>query len=301
MVRRINKCMYCENQIDSYDLKRKFCSHNCYVKHRNKLNTIKRVGIYSCQFCKKEFKHKNKTAKFCSKDCHYNSIRGKRKNTNSDDKEPNNCCKFCNVKFYSKHKDKKFCSRVCYSEYRIKLTLDKSTRIFCKYCEKEFIKKHKTAKFCSKDCSDKAKIKFKNCIFCSKAFKPSDFRVLTCSKQCRNNLVSLNRGSISKECLTCNKNIVVVKSRQESHKFCSYPCYLTYRKLNIYDYVKEKDVKNIRICINCDCEFYRTESYMYRDNNKRAYCSRKCMGEYFEREKLFSGKKVVCTLAVAVI
>lgn len=290
MARKINQCLECKNQINSYDLKRKFCSHKCYTNHRKKLNEINRVGIHVCEFCKKEFKHKNKNAKFCSKECHYNSMRGKSKYSEDFTRVANNCCQFCNKEFYSTQKNRKFCSRECYSKFRINYNLENSIRLNCDYCSKEFIKKHKSAKFCSKECSDKSKIKFKDCSFCGKTFKPSDGRVSTCSPNCRNKLVSLKRGSIVKKCLYCNKDISVIKSRQESHKFCSYPCYLAYRKLNIYDYVKEKDMKNIRICVNCECEFYRIESLVYRDNNKRVYCSRKCMGEYFERKKLFSGK-----------
>ena len=106
----------------------KFCSHECYIKHRfprkkQKAETQKPKGEYrQCPVCGKSFyTAPSKNQKFCSHECYVKHRFSERKPDAATGKPTGEyrLCPVCGKLFYTTYrKNQKFCSFECYVKHR---------------------------------------------------------------------------------------------------------------------------------------------------------------------------------------
>lgn len=218
-------CNECQKEL-SYSPSRpkKFCSMECLTIYRQK----KKAEILKpipCKFCSIVFKPTYRTEYYCSKECGKKSYSALRKKPLKK-----YICQNCNIEFEHRKKNKKFCSKIC------KETFTKTNKLrICIKCNEEFSAYNKEQKYCSRFCSapDRGKERAEkfsyiaSCAWCKTQFK---------------------------------RNISVKK---ENGDFCSYNCYLLFKRGGTGKYVDRK-------CPNCKKKF----TVLWR--NKKIFCSKKC-------------------------
>ena len=143
---------------------------------------------------------------------------------------------------------------------------------------------------------NKIKLQIKKCLYCNKdiaklpavsqnAYSKRKF----CSSPCQHKWNALTK---SKDviCDFCGKTIRKKKSHIMPHNFCSLNCMYKHKTL--------KNTKTVK-CAYCGNEFRKRNSQ--NKKTKKAFCSRKCMGEWQAKfligENSYNWKDGICSIS----
>ncbi|WP_431027156.1 HNH endonuclease [Lysinibacillus sp. LZ02] len=198
-------------------------------------------------------------------------------------------CPICKKNFSKSEGNnrKKYCSDACNSKAKQlknrKYNLDGLFAI-CSYCNNKFKPNANqiNAKnvFCSSNCRKKGWRRYTpelTCEYCLCKFTASGNKRKYCSKECHDKHLKATK-SIEKRCKQCGSLFEVWVSRLDA-KYCSEKCYRA-----SYRTGKKPNTK----CFHCSNDMYKAPSLQLKQ--KYWFCSRKCMGDYFRKFKLFSGE-----------
>lgn len=136
----------------------------------------------------------------------------------------------------------------------------------CLTCKAVF-KSTKQKKYCCHGCFAKRNSPVtKQCPVCEQSFTV-EFRFrkqVTCSRACfRKHMSIQNKNRVTKQCPVCSRTFDVIKSREETGKYCSYECFLSTRKS------QQLDVE--LTCENCKKRF--TVGFIHAS---RRFCGKSC-------------------------
>ena len=180
-----------------------------------------KIGIYKpCEICGKEFyiiPHYIGKKKYCSKECKNKSL----------ENGININCEECNKEFYIEKCNigkRKYCSQECYRENYIPYNKGSRNIItICVICNKEFKPKprqRKDIKCCSPECLHQRKLLINKGREHSEEARLNN-RLRNIGKEGYNKGY---RGGVYKNCIICDKEYYVDKSRDKNSKYCSREC-----------------------------------------------------------------------------
>jgi hypothetical protein len=176
-----------------------------------------------------------------------------------------NCKKDITVK-PSQFERKKYCSRKCKAEFQSKnpkafAHLSKKQLIHCDNCGNQLHRKPSiifAKNFCNRECKHEHQRKMGHKI----------------------NQHLINK--VEKACKGCGKTYSVIKSRENTSKFCSKNCL---GKANGERGKVQYRKRIIVYCTNCGNRIEKKPSVIKKWN----FCNESCMAKYYEKSKAFSG------------
>jgi hypothetical protein len=174
----------------------------------------------SCEYCGSNIKsHK----KYCDKDCYGKDISNSVFST----------CKTCGNEFeHEPSRDRKYCSKDCFG-----LNKRNRTKLPCENCGKvtEFQQNEINRaenNFCSQECNiEHQKNNKKECLYCSKEFRPKNTEQNYCSRKCSG---KDSRKRKTTQCANCSNSVTRRKKYLSKHNnvFCSDECNSSWRSEN---------------------------------------------------------------------
>ncbi len=256
-----NQCRSCNQEFETDNIKKIYCSPICRTKFHNLNNKIAKEEILCCKGCDKQFLANAFVAKrtlFCSANCRKKYLYQQQ---NSERKKqvlimPSKTCLNCNSTFES-NSIKTFCLERCKEIYHTKNKKEGNKE--CPNCDKIYEPSNLRQKFCCNEC----KIEFHKNAKLEKLRK-----------------IAENDPESFKKCHFCKKEFQATGSNRKRQNFCSNQCNINNNAANQRKERKEIRQTTIKICLICN------ESFNPSKTLKEVYCSNKCAKDF--RKRIYS-------------
>jgi very-short-patch-repair endonuclease len=176
----------------------------------------------------------------------------------------------------------------------------------CENCGKEFVPDKSTRRFCGRKCmGDSFKNPPKTCKSCGRVFSGSDKRKSFCNWQCYRDYHA-RTGKVGKICQVCGFPFTVKKYMKDTARFCSPKCRVKglFKQTEKFClvcgksfFVKGNRIETAKFCSKqCEYNYERktvpcsfcgkpiTRSLSKFKENRKCYCSVKCISKAFDRK-----------------